>query len=165
MILQSLTEKKRATAFAVFAIVLSILMLAAAPALAQLTEEDIERLREQGKREGWTFDVGLCETTSKYSQEQLCGMKKPEIIRVPSVRMELPAVAELPERWDWRDYDGVSSVKNQGGCGSCWAFATAATFEAAIKIRLGIEVDLSEQWLVSCNQDDWSCGGGWYAHS
>jgi len=55
-------------------------------------------------------------------------------------------------------------VKNQGDCGSCWAFATVGALECAIKIKDDLEEDLSEQWLVSCNQEGWSCGGGYFAH-
>ncbi len=71
---------------------------------------------------------------------------------------------DLPDAFDWRDVDGVTSVKNQASCGSCWAFGTVGPLECNIKIKDGIEVDLSEQWLVSCNRDGWGCGGGWWAH-
>ncbi|MGA9348903.1 MAG: C1 family peptidase [Anaerolineae bacterium] len=70
----------------------------------------------------------------------------------------------LPAAFDWRDRGGVTSVKNQGSCGSCWAFSTVGSFEANIKIKDGIEKNLSEQYLVSCNTDGWGCGGGWWAH-
>ena len=64
--------------------------------------------------------------------------------------------AELPPNFDWRNYNGfnwVSSVKNQGACGSCWAFATVGDVESEIKIARNdsnFDVDLSEQDLVSC---------------
>ncbi len=70
----------------------------------------------------------------------------------------------LPSAFDWRDYGGVTSVKNQGSCGSCWAFGTVGPLEANIKIKDGIEEDLAEQYLLSCNTDGWDCGGGWWAH-
>jgi hypothetical protein len=55
-------------------------------------------------------------------------------------------------------------VKDQDGCGSCWAFGTVAPLECNILIKDHKEVDLSEQWLVSCNQNGWGCNGGWWAH-
>ncbi len=70
----------------------------------------------------------------------------------------------LPAAFDWRDYGGVTSVKSQGSCGSCWAFATVGPLEANIKIEDGVEKNLSEQYLVSCNTDGWGCSGGWWAH-
>lgn len=87
----------------------------------------------------------------------------------PAARRSHTAAAqhdrELPNHFDWRDYDGCTPIKNQGGCGSCWAFSTVAPLECNILIRDGIEEDLSEQYLVSCNRDGWGCGGGWYAHN
>ena len=75
-----------------------------------------------------------------------------------------PPSGELPERFNWRQLDGTTAVKAQGNCGSCWAFSTVGAMECNILIKDGIEVDLSEQWLVSCNQSGWSCNGGGFAH-
>ena len=36
--------------------------------------------------------------------------------------------------------------------------------ECAIRIKDGVDKDLSEQWLNSCNRSGWGCGGGWFAH-
>ena len=62
------------------------------------------------------------------------------------------------------DAGGCTSVRDQGGCGACWAFATVGVLESAIKLRDGVDRDLSEQYLISCNMDGWSCDGGWWAH-
>lgn len=70
----------------------------------------------------------------------------------------------LPATFDWASQGKVTSVRNQGACGSCWAFGTVGAMEAAIKIQTGQDVDLSEQFLVSCNNSGWSCNGGWWAH-
>jgi putative hemolysin len=71
---------------------------------------------------------------------------------------------ELPPSFDWRDLGGCTSVKNQGHCGSCWAFGSTAPLECNILIKDGVEKNLSEQWLISCNRDGWGCGGGGFAH-
>ena len=70
----------------------------------------------------------------------------------------------LPGSFNWCDHNGCTPVKNQGSCGSCWAFATAGPLESLIKINDGITADLSEQYLVSCNIDGWGCDGGFWAH-
>ncbi|NJN68735.1 MAG: hypothetical protein HC884_19550 [Chloroflexaceae bacterium] len=70
----------------------------------------------------------------------------------------------LPSKFNWCDNGGCTPVKNQGSCGSCWAFATVGVQENLIKIRDGVERDLSEQYHVSCNTDGWSCNGGWQTH-
>jgi hypothetical protein len=68
----------------------------------------------------------------------------------------------LPSSYDLRPQ--LTPVKNQGSCGSCWAFATVGVLEGLLKMRSGATTDLSEQFLVSCNRDNWSCDGGWFAH-
>ncbi|MGD2146181.1 MAG: C1 family peptidase, partial [Anaerolineae bacterium] len=75
----------------------------------------------------------------------------------------LGATNSLPSAFDWCSQGGCTSVKNQGQCGSCWAFATSGVVESAIKLQDGTTRDLSEQYLVSCNTDEWGCEGGWWA--
>lgn len=81
----------------------------------------------------------------------------------------LPAL-QLAGSFDWRNnnsQDYLPPIRNQGSCGSCWAFGTVAPLEAAIKIKQGFTVDLSEQYLVSCSfgeSYDYGCNGGWFAH-
>jgi len=124
---------------------------------------DIEALRQRVEAEGWTFTVGENSAT-QYTLDQLCGLKVPENWRDNARFVKFPPRLQLPSYYDWRDTGGCTSVKNQGSCGSCWAFATAGPLECNILINDGLEVDLSEQWLVSCNSDGWGCGGGWWAH-
>jgi hypothetical protein len=54
------------------------------------------------------------------------------------------------ETFDWRMYNVVNPVRNQGQCGSCWAFATTANAESVWAIHTGSLYDLSEQYLVDC---------------
>ncbi len=77
------------------------------------------------------------------------------------VYLPVPIKRDLPESWDWRQLDGVTPVTHQGGCGSCWDFAGIAAMESMIKIYGGIELDLSEQQVLSCATFGYGCGGGW----
>ncbi len=70
------------------------------------------------------------------------------------------SAASLPASFDWRTKGVVSAIRDQGACGSCWAFGTVGIMESAVKIATGITTDLSEQFLVSCNKDGWGCNGG-----
>ncbi|NPV86890.1 MAG: hypothetical protein HPY45_12875 [Anaerolineae bacterium] len=87
----------------------------------------------------------------------------------PAPQAELGA-GEQPSSYDWSSGNNrlgsnvMTSVKDQRSCGSCWAFGSVGVLEAAIKMQGGGEQDLSEQYLVSCNTDGWSCNGGWWAH-
>lgn len=131
---------------------------------AAVLAADIQALREQGQREGWTFSVSENPAT-QILLEDLCGLKVPADWRERG-NFERPAAEKLglPAAFDWRDQGGCTPVRNQGSCGSCWAFGTVGVLESDILLHEGVEVDLSEQWLVSCNQDAWGCGGGWWAH-
>jgi hypothetical protein len=67
----------------------------------------------------------------------------------------------LPLAYDARDEGIVTSAKNQGSCGSCWAFASAGAMEShMLKAYNDGPTDLSEQQQVSCNTAMWGCSGG-----
>jgi C1A family cysteine protease len=74
------------------------------------------------------------------------------------------SAAVLPAMWDWRERSGVTPVKNQGSCGSCWAFGNLGSLESKHKIsRLSHpDVNLSEENVNSCHMP-WlvdRCDGG-----
>ncbi|TDH66386.1 hypothetical protein CCR75_001738 [Bremia lactucae] len=56
----------------------------------------------------------------------------------------------VPSTWDWRDHEAVTPVKNQGQCGSCWAFSAVAAMESAYALSTGRLESFSEQELVDC---------------
>ena len=136
---------------------------------AALAADDLDatlaRLRARGELEGWTFTVGET-SVSRIPLEQLCGLVVPENwdgggSSPPNLG---GAPLALPATFDWRDQGGCTPIRDQGGCGACWAFATLAPLESNILIHDGVSVDLSEQWLVSCNREGWNCSGGFWAH-
>ncbi|KAI9553042.1 hypothetical protein GHT06_020932 [Daphnia sinensis] len=63
---------------------------------------------------------------------------------------------------DYRRHKCMQPVKDQGGCGSCSAFAATAVVEFAHCIKHGESVSLSEQQIVDCDFPDRECGGGSY---
>jgi len=70
--------------------------------------------------------------------------------------------------WDWREKNGVSPVKNQGNCGSCWTFSTVGALEAHSMIKYDGQFDsLAEQQLVDCAgaYDNHGCNGGLPSHA
>ena len=72
-----------------------------------------------------------------------------------------PMLLNTEDVFDWREMGGVTPVKDQGQCGSCWDFAATGAFESAVLINTDIEMDLSEQQVLSCNTGGSSCNGGW----
>lgn len=68
-----------------------------------------------------------------------------------------------PTSLDWRTAGVVTSIKSQGNCGGCWTFAAAAHAESKLIIEkrfTNTNIDLSEQYLLSCTRGS-SCDGGY----
>jgi len=70
---------------------------------------------------------------------------------------------ELADAVDWTTQGVVNPVKNQGQCGSCWAFSAVGTLESGYAIATGTLTSLAEQQLVDCDKSTGSqgCSGGW----
>jgi len=73
--------------------------------------------------------------------------------------------SSYPENWDWRDVDGVSYVTpvvSQGGCGSCYAVASAATYESRWRVASdnAVQPFFSAQETLSCSKTNQGCEGG-----
>lgn len=83
----------------------------------------------------------------------------------PVTKEHLQLASTLPKQFDWRDRDGVnfvSPVRNQGSCGSCYAFGSMALYEARLRIATNNTVQkvFSTQDIVSCSEYSQGCDGG-----
>lgn len=76
-------------------------------------------------------------------------------------------VKSIPISYDWNSYGVVTPVKDQGNCGSCWAFSTVAAMQSHWNILgKGRNTLFSEQQLVDCagDFDNNGCNGGLPSH-
>jgi len=82
---------------------------------------------------------------------------------VDSLAASITPVKGLPTGFDWRNYSAVTLPKNQGQCGSCWAFSATGFLESEL-IRRGTadnSLDLAEQFMTKCDTTSYGCNGGY----
>ncbi len=116
----------------------------------------VEHLRQQGIREGWTFTVRENAATRR-PISQLTGFVLPAEEPQPPIATAITPLDTFPTRF----ISKVPPVRDQLGCGSCWAFATVGAAEVAMIVHdstLQGSVNLSEQHLLDCTNN--SCVGG-----
>jgi cathepsin L len=73
---------------------------------------------------------------------------------------QLPCVDQ--HTFDWRKQGKVTPVRDQDGCGSCWAFGAMGAYEGNYLIRNNVALDTSEQHVLNCSHGG-TCGGGWHS--
>lgn len=128
-----------------------------------------ENIRKRGTR--WSAGETAASRLPEKARRALFGLKKkaikdylPGSTRLAKKIGEKRAVI-FPVTFDWRDQGGMdftTPIRDQGGCGSCWAFGSLAAVESLMEIggwEFLLNPDLSEQFMVSCSGG--SCGG-WY---
>jgi cathepsin L len=114
--------------------------------------------------EAWNADP---EQTATFGVNQFSGMSFEEfaaqyLTAKPLDSTDMPLFETLPELEsrvsdvDW----SVTPVKDQGSCGSCWAFGTFGSVEHLHKLKTGSTVSLAEQQLVDCSKQNSGCNGG-----
>lgn len=82
-----------------------------------------------------------------------------DLIKAQSTPFELNGET-VPQTFDWRDEGAVNPIKDQGACGSCWAFSTVANLEGIYYVKSKKSINLCEQQLIDCDSDDNGCDGG-----
>lgn len=69
---------------------------------------------------------------------------------------------KIPDTIDWRTQNNVlNPVRNQGACGSCWAFSVVSVVESRYALKTNKLLKMSEQELLDCDTDEDGCDGGW----
>ena len=101
---------------------------------------------------------------SHEEKDKLLGLKGIEA----TLQDDLFVGAANASSWDWREHESVvTPVKNQGACGSCWAFSATEAVESAYVIAGNEQVIMAPQELVDCSRgllSNHGCNGGMYYH-
>lgn len=125
--------------------------------------ENVKKINEHNADGRYTYTLGLNQfadlTASEFKEQYVTGGYNRSHPR--SVNYTTYATA-LPTSVDWTQKGAVTPVKNQGQCGSCWAFSTTGSVEGAHFIANKSLVSLSEQQLVDCSSPEGNqgCNGG-----
>ncbi|KAK8871909.1 hypothetical protein M9Y10_007655 [Tritrichomonas musculus] len=99
-----------------------------------------------------------CYTRAEY--QALLGVIPQVSQNKPNTKVNLIQNNDDPDSLDWRTKGAVNTVKDQGSCGSCWAFSAIAAEEGAYFVSSGKLYRLSEQNLVDCTTTCYGCQGG-----
>ncbi|KAJ2943499.1 hypothetical protein O0L34_g16606 [Tuta absoluta] len=113
------------------------------------------RLSEKGKLA--SFDINHLSDWSEEDFQSILGLRPGPTSVVPE-RVDMTKA--VPESFDWRQQQVFNPAKDQGKCGSCWAFSAIGGVEAAYAIKHKQLVGLSEQQLVDCDGYNAGCHGG-----
>jgi cathepsin L len=130
----------------------------------------IKRHNEEFRAGKHTYEVALNEyadlTWEEFSSTRLGLLPAARQRKAPSTHTR--SNTTLPAAIDWREKGAVLPAKNQGACGSCWAFSAVCALEGANFLKTGQLTSLSEQQLVDCSKDwsddtdldNYGCNGG-----
>ena len=121
-------------------------------------ERNVKKIRAHNSGES-SWKMGLNEFTD-WEESEITQKRKGLVGRdqVLATSVHQP-VADVPTEIDWRDHSVVTDVKNQGGCGSCWAFSATEALESHAAIATGTLKVLGPQQMVSCTLNPKECGG------
>jgi len=132
------------------------------------TQEQNRIIKHNNQMTSWNENLNSMSILTPKEKKQYFGYAK--AINKVSKLSYLPNLAKLelnknidllslPKQVDWRTKGVVSAVKSQGGCGSCWAFASTAVIESHVAINTSKLFDLSPQQIATCTPNPFECGG------
>jgi KDEL-tailed cysteine endopeptidase len=109
-----------------------------------------------------SFEMELNQFADMNRAERLQGIQVGDLSNFNAINNLQQNSSNVKNEVDWRVSGNVSPVLNQGTCGSCWAFSTVSTLEAAFSIRnqANYTQSLSIQYLVDCDTNNMGCIGG-----
>jgi cathepsin L len=133
------------------------------PTSKQTFHQNLKRIHSHNSQSHHTWRQGVNYFTDLTEEEFRKYKGKAYVPRDPVEEKFLSTfdagVESLPASIDWRSKGAVTDVKNQGGCGSCWAFSSAESVESAVFMATGILPTLAPQEFVDCIPNPNSCGG------
>uniref|UniRef100_A0A8C5WIB1 Cathepsin K n=1 Tax=Leptobrachium leishanense TaxID=445787 RepID=A0A8C5WIB1_9ANUR len=116
-----------------------------------------------------TFEMAMNrfgDLTREEAVKMLNGLKVPAWRKPTNFTFEKHVdPAAIPKSVDYRKKGYVTPIRNQGSCGSCWAFSSVGALEGQLMKTTGNLVVLSPQNLVDCVKTNDGCGGGYMTNA
>lgn len=108
------------------------------------------------------FTMGITRFADWTETEFLNYVSKNELKHVAGEEFDASIYKANKDAIDWVEEGAVTAIKNQGSCGSCWAFSTTGSLEGQNFIKNNQLISFSEQELVDCSKDEGNlgCDGG-----
>ncbi|KAL7085238.1 hypothetical protein ACP275_14G269800 [Erythranthe tilingii] len=133
----------------------------------EIFKDNLRYIDEQNAMDNRTYKLGLnrfADLTNDEYRKTFLGSRPDGKRRLTGRKSDryAPKVGDaLPDSIDWREKGAVVPIKDQGSCGSCWAFSTITAVEGINQIATGELISLSEQELVDCDRSyNQGCNGG-----
>ncbi|KAL1373386.1 hypothetical protein pipiens_018690 [Culex pipiens pipiens] len=132
----------------------------------RIFKNNLFKIEQLNKYEQGTAKYGITHFADMTSAEYRArtGLVVPregdEVNHIRNPMAEIDEHMELPDAFDWRELGAVSEVKNQGNCGSCWAFSVVGNIEGLHQVKTKKLEEYSEQELLDCDTVDSACNGG-----
>jgi len=129
----------------------------------QIFEENLGKILSHNSDVSQTWKMGVNAFTDM-TRSEINAFKGYDKVRAHQERANLVtelswSLGTLPSSIDWRDKNIMTAVKDQGNCGSCWAFASTECIESHLALQTGILQELSPENLVACVVNSQQCGG------
>ncbi|CAI9099956.1 OLC1v1036859C1 [Oldenlandia corymbosa var. corymbosa] len=128
-------------------------------------QDNVKFIQSFNKQTDRTYTLGInrfADLTNAEFMSRYAGYKPGKRIDSGAASFRYAEVDSVPPKMDWRKQGVVTRVKDQGNCGSCWAFSAIGAIEGIHKLKTGELVSLSEQELVDCDVkgENKGCNGG-----
>lgn len=133
-----------------------------------LFEASLTEIAAHNSQKGNSYKIGLNKFSASTAAEKKVVLGRRYDLEVAhgtpknlksELAFEMKPISELPSHIDWREKGLGSAVKDQGHCGSCFAFAASAMLEDYLYLSSGLMYDLSPQMAASCTPTPGNCGG------
>jgi len=125
-------------------------------------KDNLRRIELFNKQDTATYGITAFSDLTHEEFTQMYLGYKPALRKAQAKTSLAAAPFAAPTAIDWTTQGAVTPVKNQGSCGSCWAFSTTGSIEGQFVLQLKNNLtSFSEQQLVDCDTvDDQGCNGG-----